>query len=232
MKIKIIKSGSSGNCYSVFDGETKILIECGITIKEIKKALDFKLSDISGCIVSHIHKDHSKAMPDLTKAGIDCYASIETIEDMLLSGHRIHQLSPMNTFCIGTYTIMPFDTQHDCAGSCGFLIQSKNGKKLVFATDTFYIKYIFNSINIWMIECNYSKELLYKNIESGIISPAIKNRILKSHFSLDNVKKFFQANDMSMCEQIYLLHLSRDNSDVKLFETEIKKITGKPVKAC
>ncbi|RUR99291.1 hypothetical protein EFW58_01556 [Bacillus velezensis] len=68
-----------------------------------------------------------------------------------------------------------------------------------------------------------------ENIESGITAPAMKKRLLQSHFSLENVKKFLMANDLSKVQEIWLLHLSESNSDEKIFKEDIMKLTGKVV---
>ena len=73
MKIEVIASGSSGNCYKVSNEDTTLLIECGIPYKKIQKALNFKTTDIDGVLVSHEHGDHSKACKDLIKSGVDLY---------------------------------------------------------------------------------------------------------------------------------------------------------------
>ena len=59
--------------------------------------------------------------------------------------------------------------------------------------------------------------------------PALKKRILKSHFSLENVKEFLKANDLSRVQEIWLLHLSDGNSDAERFKREIQELTGKMV---
>jgi hypothetical protein len=61
------------------------------------------------------------------------------------------------------------------------------------------------------------------------LDPARKKRLLTSHFSLENVVKFFHANDLSACRCIHLLHLSAENSDAALFKRTIQEATGKPV---
>jgi len=61
------------------------------------------------------------------------------------------------------------------------------------------------------------------------VPPALKKRILKSHFSLENVKEFLKANDLSRVQEIWLLHLSDGNSDAERFKREIQELTGKMV---
>src|SRR5690625_5285319 len=141
--IKTLASGSKGNCYHITDGSTPILIECGIKFKDIQIALDFKTSNIAGCLVSHEHKDHSKGIKDVLQAGIDVYASQGTIEQEDIKHHRLKPIESKKQFKIGTWTVLPFDVQHDAAEPFGFLLQSQNGGKLLFATDTYYIKYRF-----------------------------------------------------------------------------------------
>ena len=230
MKIKILASGSKGNLYTVSDGKTKVLIEMGLPIKKIKKLLSYDLQSIDFALCSHLHKDHSKAANDIMKAGIDCYVSCETAEALELSGHRLKILEPKETYFVGTLKVMSFKTQHDCPGSLGFLIYSiHTNERLLFATDTYYLKYKFVGVDYFMIEANYSKAILDENIEAGVIDPLLKDRITQSHFEIDNVKEFFINQDLSKCKKIYLIHLSDTNADPKLFEDEIKKVTGKPV---
>lgn len=228
--ITTLASSSRGNCYRIDDGSTPLLLECGIPYKEIQKKLNFKTSEIKGCLVSHEHKDHSKAMQDVMKAGIDCYMSPGTAKALnLTGGHRGKIVQPLQQFHIDTWTILPFETQHDAAWPLGFLLANQAGEKLLFATDTYYIKYRFSGLSHIMIECNYAIDILKANIDSGAVNDAMAKRLLQSHFSLDNVKEFFKANDLSQVKEIHLLHLSDGNSDAERFKREIQQLTGKPV---
>lgn len=228
--IRTLASSSKGNCYLVTDGITPLLLECGIPFKEIQKQLDFKTAEIKGCLVSHEHKDHSKALADVMKAGIDCYASYGTFDAMLLDGHhRGHPVEAQHQFTIGTWAILPFDTQHDAAEPLGFLLANQAGDKLLFATDTYYIRYKFQGLTHIMIECNYAADILQANVGAGLVPLPMKKRILKSHLSLENVKEFLKANDLSKVSEIHLLHLSDGNSDADRFKREIQRVTGKPV---
>ena len=176
----------------------------------------------------NIDGDHSKAIKDIMKAGIDCFMSFGTAKALSLSGHRLRTIKPLKLFTVGTFKVLPFQTEHDAAEPFGFLIQSEK-EKLCFITDSFYCKYKFSGITHFMIECNYSKTILEKNINSGIMPVTIQNRIIKSHFELENVKVFFKANDLSMVKQIYLIHISKNNGDPIFFKREIQQLTGKEV---
>ena len=229
IEIKALASSSRGNCYHITDGVTPLLLECGISMKEIRKGLGFKTSGIAGCLVSHEHADHSKSAKDLINAGIDIYTSQGTIDALELVGHRVHVVKAKQQFNVGEWIVMPFDVQHDAVEPLGFLLANEAGDKLLFATDTYYIKYKFKGLTHIMVECNYSAEILNRNLNSGLVPAAMKKRIMQSHFSLENVKEFFKANDLSKVHEIWLIHLSDLNSDAARFKREIQELTGKMV---
>lgn len=227
--IKVIGSSSKGNAYLLDDSHTKLLLECGVGWKQIQQASKFKTSEIAGCLVTHEHGDHVKSLKDVLKAGIDCYMSTGTANAVNVNHHRIKTVQAKKPFKIGTFQIMAFDVQHDVSEPYGFLVMNKEGDRLLFATDTYYIKYKFPRLTHIMIECNYSSAILDANIALGTVPQVMKKRLTRSHFSLENVKEFFKANDLSQVEEIHLLHLSDSNSDEALFKEEIMKLTGKPV---
>jgi len=225
VEIKTIASGSSGNCYMIDDGETKLLIEAGIQFKRIQQALEFDLQGVAACLVSHSHKDHCKAVKDLLKASIDCYMNHATVEALGISSHhRAIVVKPMQRFTVGSWAILPFDTIHDVPNT-GYLLANKTGEKLIYLTDTPYCKYTFNGLTHILVEANYSIDLLKKNTD---LDPEVKKRVIRNHFSLENVKGFLRANDLRQTEEIWLLHLSEQNSCEKRFKEEVQKISGKP----
>lgn len=224
-KIKIHATGSSGNAYSIIDGDHKILIDPGIRFKDLQKKTDFTLSQYDFALISHEHKDHCHAVKDILKLGVDCYMSAGTRDALGFKDDEVLTIDYrlMERF---EWRFMPFEVQHDAAEPIGFLIQSPSGKKIVYATDTYYIKYIFSGVTHWMVEANYSEELLQKNND---LDAATKSRIRTSHFEIENVKKIFAEQDLSATEKIYLIHLSDQNSDERKFVKEIEALTAKPV---
>ena len=238
MDIKSIASGSSGNCYRVSDGKTTILIEAGIPVDRIRAGCGYRLSEITGALISHEHGDHASHAQELTRLGIPVYASPGTIEGTqgrkgALKGPLVHPVQPMEQFQVGTFTVLPFDVEHDAKQPLGFLIQSgTTGEKLLFFTDTYYIRYRFDGISIIMAECNYSMDQLLKNVADGI-TPAYRiQRLAKSHMSLEALEGMLKANDLSRLKKIYLMHLSNDNSDEETMKTRIQKLTGVEVYVC
>lgn len=233
MNIKVIASGSTGNAYRISDGKTSVLLDAGIPIKAIKIALDFHVHDISGCLITHAHGDHAKAAKDLAKAGVNIYTSSGTIEACDLSGHRIKQVAALQEFNIGSFAVLPFDVQHDAPEPLGFLLTSRaTGEKLLYFTDTYYIKYRFEGLTHIMGECNYSMDLIKKSVQNGYIPVDLVPRLVKSHMSLEHFIDLLKANDLSKVKQIYLLHLSNNNSDANRFKEEVQKVTGTEVYVC
>ena len=226
--IQTLATGSKGNCYYITDGNTPLLLECGISFKQIQRKLNFKTTDIAACLVTHEHKDHCSGINEVLKAGIDCYMSPGTKEAIGITHHRAHGVPVKQQFKIGTWTILPFDVQHDVSEPFGFLLVSGN-EKLLFATDTYYIKYRFQGLTHLMLECNYCTDVLNQNMSSGRVHKSMKRRVMKSHFSLENVLDFFKANDLTKLQEIWLLHLSDSNSKEQLIRDEIAKVTGKMI---
>ena len=231
LDIRIIATGSSGNCYRITDGQSVLMIEAGIRFKQIQQGFDFQLSGVVGCLISHEHGDHAKAVREVMEVGVDCYMSAGTARAMNLSGHRLHIVSALEQFRVGTFTILPFPVQHDAQEPMGFLIQSDDGEKLLFATDTYFLKYRFTGLNYLMIEANYRRETLEENIQAGRVPAAIRNRIIKSHFEIENVKAFLKACDLSQCREIHLIHISSGNGEPMAFVSEVQAMTGIPTYA-
>jgi phosphoribosyl 1,2-cyclic phosphodiesterase len=143
---------------------------------------------------------------------------------------KSHRLMPVISgmqFDVNDFTILPFDTEHDAAQPLGYLIKYKpTRERILFLTDSYYSRYKFVGLNYILIECNYIKETLDANIEAGYVDERMKPRLLQSHFSLEHLKEFLQANDLSQVREIILLHLSDANADSVRMIREIKELTG------
>lgn len=233
MNITVIASGSSGNAYRIDDGETSLLLDAGIPLRLIKQALNFRVRDIAGCLITHAHGDHAKAAGDLAKAGVDIYTSKGTLDACRLAGHRMKAVEALKEINIGTFAVLPFDVQHDAPDSLGFLLTSRaTGEKLLYFTDTYYIKYRFTGLTHIMGECNYSMDIIEQSVRNGYIPPELVPRLIKSHMSLDHFLDLLRANDLRQVKQIYLLHLSNNNSDAERFKEAVQKLTGTEVYVC
>ena len=92
-----------------------------------------------------------------------------------------------------------------------------------------YIRYRFNGLTHIIIECNYARDILNKNVRDGLVPETLKRRIIRSHFELSNVKEFLRVHDLSRINEIWLVHLSDSNSDEARFKREIQALTGKTI---
>lgn len=230
MEIKVLASSSRGNAHWVSDGHTPIVLDLGIPFPEIRRRLEFQTSNIAGALITHEHQDHTRGVFEAMKAGIDCWMTTGTAGAIGATGHRVNIIKPLQQFRIGTWSILPFDTQHDAAEPVGFLLLSnQTGEKLLYATDTYYLKYRFNGLTHIMLEVNHDRDLIRDNPE---LPEAHKKRLMRSHMSLQVAKDCLKANDLSRVQTIYLMHLSDGNSDEKRFKREIQALTGKMVIVC
>jgi len=239
MEFRCYASGSSGNLYELKTATTRILIECGVTFSKLNKMLNFRLHDIDACIISHAHGDHCKAHKDLAKFGKELYMTQETADLISPVEYRTNIIKPLKHFRIKDFEIIPFDTQHDIAGSVGFLIKDIiTSQVMLYLTDSYYIKYKisgtkgFENLSIIAIECNYSEDLLIQNVKEGKINEYRAKRTLKSHMGLKHLKNLLAANDLRTVSAIYLIHLSNDNAFAEFIKEEIQKSTGKAVYLC
>lgn len=242
MDVKVLASGSSGNCYRVSDGTTAVLLDAGISIKRIREGCGFNLGGISGCMVTHMHGDHSKAVRDLLKAGVEVYMPKKEIAAMGLEHHhRLHYLadstpgtkSPYLSFRVGTFYVTPFPIEHDTPEPVGYVLLSILTKeKLLYFTDTYYIKWRFRGLNYIIGEANYTEEELWEHIEEGSTGAARAKRLFTSHMSLDTFIGFLKANDMSGIKQIYICHMSDDHGDERKIKDAVQRETGAEVYIC
>lgn len=224
MKLEVLASGSDGNCYLLHTSCGIIILEAGIPWKDVLKALHFNVTNVLCCLVSHEHGDHAKYVKEYAQSLSMIVMSKGTKKALNFKSPCVCTWEYVHVQNIG---ISMFYTQHDAEEPCGFYVDDMNtGEDLIFATDTYYIKYRFASdVNYIMVECNYSEDILQDNIESGTIHPARVKRLRRSHFELSRVKDFIKANNSPNLSNIVLLHLSKQNSDPQRFKDEIDKVT-------
>lgn len=227
-------SSSKGNLYTVDDGKTRLMLEAGLPWREIRRALEFRTSEIRGVLLTHGHKDHCKGAVGAALAGLDVYASQATLDSLGLRTHRFHAIYDTMQFHIGSWAVMPFRTVHEgeSGDTLGFLLANQEGEKLLFLTDSMYCPFSFTGLTVIAIEVNYDQEILDTNVREGGVDRSLRKRIRGSHMSLATALDFFRSNDMSTVREIHLLHLSDSNSDAARFKAEVEAVTGKPTYIC
>lgn len=228
MKINVIASGSGGNCTIISDGKTSLLLDAGITIKNIRAGSGF--ASVDGVLVTHEHQDHSKAVKALAKYGVDIYASQGTLDALNLCGHRYHALKALDWVTVGTFKAMPFDVTHDAEEPFGFYCEScETGETALYFSDTAYVKYTFDRVTYLIAECNHGKRELRQSVRDGIIDADLAIRIVKNHMSIERLIDFIKANGGAKFKAVHLVHLSGNNSDAERFKRTVQRETGAEV---
>lgn len=226
MEMIVIGTGSSGNSYLLNESGDRLILDAGMSMKTLIQASG-DIRGIVGCLVTHEHKDHASSAADMMRYGLDVYTTYGTAKAANLSGIRLHVVKTGIPFKKGNYTILPFPTQHDAQEPCGFLIRhNPTGNTILYATDTYYLKNTFPGVNFWLVECNYSDDLVREQAEKGMIEKMLLNRLRRSHMSLYRLKQTLAANDLSQTRKIVLLHLSDGRSDEIQMVSEITEQTG------
>ena len=230
MNIKTIASSSKGCCYIVSSGEFQLLIECGVSLKKIREALDFDLSKVVGCLVSHEHGDHSGYLQKLEKeTNIPIWCTKGTIDrfDLLTSNKLIPYtwVSDMRSPIMTPFGALALPLNHDveCLGFLIEIVEYPNKYRLFYATDTSEVKYTIPGLTHLMIEANYSFENM---IESERNKSAL-SRACEYHLDIDKVVDFVKRHPS--LEEIHLIHLSREHADAELFKKMVMDVSGVPV---
>ena len=230
MKFESLASSSAGNAYTVSDNDTRILLECGVSLKKLQKLSGFSLSEFQACFVSHEHKDHSKAVAELISRGMEVYMSQGTADELNVDAVKL--IEHMEQVNVGSLDIVPFTTFHDAAEPLGFLVKSRvDGDVLAFATDTVNLRYKFPGLNILAIEANYDKHILER---CERMPEKVRHRITNSHMEIDTLCDYLHSLDLSECREIHLLHLSDATSHEGHFMNKVARAvpSGIEITAC
>ena len=233
MTFTSIASSSKGNAYLVeATGAYPLLIEAGLPIRALRSLLNYGMSHLAGCLISHEHGDHSKAVKDLLKSGVDCWMSPGTARALSVdTHHRTNLLFQKLEMSVGPWLVRSFPLSHDAAEPIGFLIAG-GGDVLLFIPDTEYVEPRFVGVTIAAVECNHIEDILSANIQRGAIAGVVGRRVRRNHMSLQTVIDMLKANDLRRCRAIYLLHLSDANSDERRMKLEVQQATGIPTIIC
>lgn len=230
MELHVLGSSSKGNCYIIQDDMEALIIEAGIKFIDVKKALDFNISKVVGCMITHKHGDHAKYAVDMVKSGIPTLALHDVIDSKGLQGTNVHEIKVGKGYKIGNFKVAVFPAKHDVP-AVGFLIDHMEFGRLLFLTDSSDCDYVFQNLNHVLIECNYSNAILFDSIAKGKTSKYQRMRLQDSHMELETCKRILSDNDLKNVSNIILLHLSDNNSDEALFVSQIQRSTGKVVYA-
>ena len=226
MKLHIIATGSSGNCY-VLEGTTSALvIEAGVSPEKVFQRVRISTRKIAGVIITHEHGDHAGFIHRWLVLGFRVYMSAGTREALRLNDSRLVDiLKAWTAYSLGAFSVRPFPAVHDAAEPLSFIIDSEESGRILFATDTGRIGYSFRTGNIrhLVVEANYSDSLINDGLNRGTLFPALAKRIRENHLSLERCREFVQEHNTAALENVVLIHLSGDNADPGIFRDTIAK---------
>ena len=235
MIFQSLASSSSGNAYLVSDGQTHILIECGLSHKKLQQACGFKLTSLDAVLISHEHKDHSQCVEKILSSGIPVYLSQGTARALELPEKLLDMATEMvsgEQFTVGTMVIKPFSTFHDAQEPMGFVMQSTvDWDVFAFATDTVNLPYNFPGVNILALEANFQQDILDR---SERMPEKTKKRVSNTHMEIDKLCECLRRMDLTQCRELWLLHLSSAMSHEGQFVYKVQRAVPRwvQVKSC
>ncbi len=226
MKFINVGSGSKGNSTIIYNEETTILVDAGISKRRLVTALrtiNRKLEDIRFVLLTHAHNDHVSNI-DIFNPKI-----VYTVENELTNDSDFNIIEHFKEYKLNTINVTVLKTSHDVKGSSGFLFKdSKN--ELVYITDTGYIPLetlnIIKNKEIYIMESNHDISMLLNSARPIIL----KTRILSSvgHLSNDLCGKYLSEVVGDKTKAIFLAHLSEEcNLDGIAIDTVYELITKK-----
>jgi phosphoribosyl 1,2-cyclic phosphodiesterase len=203
MELTVVGSSSDGNGYVLQNDDEALIIECGRPFSEIKKAVGYNVSKIVGAVVSHEHGDHAKYLNQYERL-------YPIFSPALGKGDK--------KTVFGNFKIYSFPVVHD-VDCYGFYIEHPDMGRLVFATDTQYVKYCFRNlrVNHIMIECNYQVGRF------EVLSPKSEH-VISGHMSEQAAMEFVEANRTESLRTVLFVHLSNENADWEEVTEDLKKM--------
>lgn len=227
MRIVNLASGSKGNSTFVAFGETKILIDAGLTEKKLAETLlEIKenLANIQGVLITHEHIDHIRAIKTLAKKYDMVFyvhkklAESSAFQDIEFKEGKLFKFEN-SEFSVGDFEIKPFETSHDAVRSVGFVVKVFGNKaKAGFVTDlgvvSESVKRELQGSKIVFIESNYDEAMLMGGSYPKIVKERIKGEFghLSNEQSLELAKFLFETG--TKC--FVLSHISENNNTPEL----------------
>jgi phosphoribosyl 1,2-cyclic phosphodiesterase len=225
LQITSLNSGSNGNCYYVGNESEAVLIDAGISCREIEKRmkrLGLDMQKIKAVFVSHEHTDHIKGICSLVKKyQIPVYITGRTLTacGFSLDAHLVKSFTSAASVVIGDLTITDFSKLHDACDPYSFVIKCKTTKVGVFtdigAPCKNLIKH-FKQCNAAFLESNFDEEMLH----GGSYPYYLKRRISggNGHLSNKQALDLFTQHKPAFMTHLLLSHLSKNNNCPKLVQ--------------
>ncbi|WP_412468534.1 MBL fold metallo-hydrolase [Pedobacter sp. KLB.chiD] len=228
-----INSGSNGNCYYIGNDHDAVLVDIGLTCKEVEirmNRLGLSISKVKAIFISHEHSDHIKGLAVFAKKyKLPVYISAPTLKNsrLILDANNTFSLSHQQNIQIGSLKIAAFSKFHDAADPYSFTVECSGVRVGVF-TDIGSVcdRLIahFKNCHAAFLEANYDAQML----ENGRYPYFLKRRITNGHGHLSNAQALdlFINHKAPYMSHLLLSHLSKDNNDAALVESLFKNVAG------
>ena len=227
MRACILASSSKGNCTYIGSDSTHILIDAGISVKDIETKLNLlqvNPQNISAILITHEHSDHIKSVYNFTKKHKSCFIYVhkDTYDALLTKLPSIDKRRVIifygTEFNIGDLTVNSFVVPHDASCCVGYTIRN-NQNKISICTDLGHttsdiIQNLYNS-KLVILESNHDINMLKANPNYSFV---LKNRILgkRGHLSNDAACEVVADLVRHGVKQVVLAHLSPENNTPEL----------------
>jgi phosphoribosyl 1,2-cyclic phosphodiesterase len=223
IQVSLLGSGSAGNCALVESASTRILVDAGLSGRQISQRLESigrQLSDIHAILLTHEHGDHIRGLSVLCKQhAVPVYANRATAEAANScmasnSSGRVswRLISNGHAFDVGDFNIESFSIPHDAQDPVGYVIRHGD-RSIGFATDLGHVTRLVvervRSVDLLVMEANHDVKMLQ---EDTVRPWATKQRILSRHGHLSNEAAATFAGEIvsDRLQHLVLAHLSRD----------------------
>lgn len=228
-----INSGSNGNCYYVGNDNEAVLVDVGLTCKEVEKRMErlgLSVNKVKAIFISHEHSDHIKGLAVFAKKHkLPVYISTPTLKSsrLLLDSNNTFPLNHLQNIQIGNLKISAFSKFHDAADPYSFTVECNDVRVGVF-TDIGAVcdRLIthFKNCHAAFLEANYDTDML----QNGRYPYFLKRRIMGGHGHLSNTEalELFMNHKPEYMSHLLLSHLSKDNNDPELVESLFKSVAG------
>ena len=214
----IVASGSDGNAVWVRGNGSELLIDCGVSQRDLSRSLAGLGShpdNVAGVVCTHHHGDHASGIPALTKRGVPVYASAATLLQLRGRVAKEHTRAIANRGCVsvGALRVQAVPTSHDAPGSIAVVV-SDGICALGFATDlgckTARLVKAFSNLDAVILESNHDDTML----RYGPYPPEVKRRILgpQGHLSNADAADLLAEIAHPGLQHVVLVHLSQENN--------------------
>jgi phosphoribosyl 1,2-cyclic phosphodiesterase len=217
-EIITLGSGSSGNAALVRNDSTCILVDAGLSAKQLTARLatcGVQPEQLSGILITHEHGDHTSSLRVLlSKHSLPVYCNAMTaraLQDGGLKHSNWRLFQNGSEFSLGDFAVRAFSVPHDAADPVGFRISSSDGcfgvlTDLGYATHAVFD--VLRGIKALLIETNHDEDLLQRDTKRPW---SVKQRILSRHGHLSNAAAARVLTELEApLQHIILGHLSRD----------------------